>query len=245
MPAESRTLDLSIVIPSFNEAKRLPESLGSILRYLEQRRGEHEVLVVDDGSEDGTSIVAAAFEGHDVRVLRLQKNRGKGAACRAGVAASRGRLVLLTDADLSTPIEDLGNLKACLGEAEVVLGSRAVTGANITRRQSIYRMLLGKTFNKLIQLGGLRGISDTQCGFKLLKGEVARRLFSDLVTDGFAFDVELVWLARRRGYRVVEVGVTWANSRPSAVSLITDPPRMILDILRFRWLQRREPDRRV
>ena len=232
------TIDLSVVIPAYNEAERLASTLASVIGYLESRRLTWEVLVVDDGSEDATSREAEAFPS--VRVVRLGENRGKGAACRRGVELSRGKLVLLTDADLSTPIEDLGKLEDRIGEAELVLGSRAVAGANVTRRQPLYRMLMGKSFNKIIRVLGVRGIHDTQCGFKLLEGAIARSLFADMVTNRYAFDVELVWLARRRGYRVVEVGVTWEDSPATRVSPITDPPQMIFDVLRFRWKHRRQ-----
>jgi len=197
------------------------------------------VVVVDDGSADATAEVAAGFAPRGVVVHRLETNRGKGAALKAGVARTRGRRVLLTDADLSTPIEDLPRLEARLGEAAVVLGSRAVAGSEITRRQPIYRELMGKVFNRLIRLAGVRGLSDTQCGFKLLEGEAARRLFAEMTVERFAFDVELVWLARRRGLEVREVGVRWENSPDSRVDPVRDSLRMLWDVARLR-LRRRE-----
>lgn len=230
--------ELSIVIPAFNEEPRLGESLEKALAYLEERGLVHEIVVVDDGSADRTAEVAAAFAGRGVRTLRHETNRGKGAAVRLGVLASRGRRVLVSDADFSTPITELSKLEAKLGEAEVAIGSRAVAGADVQLHQPFYRELMGKTFNKLIRLVGVGGLADTQCGFKLFQGEVAREIFAELTTPGFAFDVELIWLARRRGYRVVEVGVVWVNSPASRVHPLSDPPRMILEILRFRWRHR-------
>ncbi len=230
--------DLSVVIPAFNEAQRLGESLDLLGAYLVGRGLDHEILVADDGSSDGTAGVAAAFAERGVRVLRSDANRGKGDATRRGVAASRGRRVLLTDADLSTPIGELPRLEARAGEAAVVLGSRAVSDARVLKHQPLYRELMGKTFNKLIRLAGVRGLSDTQCGFKLLDGDAARRLFARLVCRGFAYDVELVWLARRLGYRVVEVGVTWIDSPDSRVRPLVDPAHMLYEIARFRWLHR-------
>lgn len=232
-------MDLSVVIPAFNEAKRIAATLERVADYLDGRPGEYEVLLVDDGSLDGTSQVAAAYRDRGVRVLRLPENRGKGAALRCGVLESRGSRVLLTDADLSAPIEELERLEPHLARAELVLGSRAVADSRITRRQPWYREMMGKTFNLLIRILGVRGIRDTQCGFKLLDGEVARELFRDLTVHRFAYDVELVWLARRRGYRVVEVGVTWANSGTSTVHPVRDGARMLWDVLRFRWRHRR------
>lgn len=226
--------ELSVVIPAFNEERRLGPSLERILTYLERRGAGFEILVADDGSRDATGAVAAGFAARGVRVLRAEANQGKGAALRRGVLASRGRRVLLTDADLSTPIEDLARLEPRLAEGEVVIGSRAVKGANVTRHQPFYREVMGKTFNKLIRLAGVWGLQDTQCGFKLLDGEVARELFAELVTPGFGYDVELVWLARRHGYRVAEVGVSWEHSPDSRVRPLVDSLAVLLEIVRFR-----------
>jgi dolichyl-phosphate beta-glucosyltransferase len=232
-------MKLSVVIPAYNEASRLPPSLRKVCDFLDrQEPGDFEVLVVDDGSGDDTAAKAAAFEGRGVRVLCLPSNRGKGAAVRAGVLACRGQEVLLCDADLSTPIEDLTTLRPHLEKAPLVFGSRAVPGANITVHQPIHRELMGKTFNLLIRLLGLTRLHDTQCGFKLLRGEVARELFAELTVERFAFDVELAWLARRRGYAVEEVPVTWANSASSRVDPISDSWSMLIDILRFRFRRR-------
>ncbi len=230
--------ELSVVIPAYNEAERLPPTLARVVAYLEERGLDYEVVVVDDGSRDPTAEVAAAAAGDRVRLLRHPVNRGKGAALKTGVAATRGARVLLSDADLSTPIEDLERLAPHLGRAELVLGSRAVAGSRITQRQPFYRELMGKTFNLLIRLLGVRGLRDTQCGFKLIEGEVARALFRDLTVERFAYDVELVWLARRRGHRVVEVGVSWANSPVSTVHPVLDSLRMLRDVIRMRLRRR-------
>ncbi len=230
--------ELSVVIPAFNEARRIGPSLEAILAFLSQRGTTCEVLLADDGSTDGTADVAAAFAEQGVRVLRTADNQGKGAATRRGVLASAGDRVLLTDADLSTPIEDLPLLEAKFDGAAVALGSRAVRDSQVLEHQPFYRELMGKTFNKMIRLAGVWGINDTQCGFKLLDGAVARRIFDHLVTPGFAYDVELVWLARKLGYQVAEVGVTWVNSPDTRVHALADPPRMLLEIARFRWHHR-------
>jgi glycosyltransferase involved in cell wall biosynthesis len=232
-------MDLSVVIPAYNEAQRLGSTLEHVLAYLEARPGTFEVVVVDDGSGDATAEVAAGFVPRGVRVHRLEANRGKGAALKAGVLTSRGERVLLTDADLSTPIEDLERLEARLPEAAVVLGSRAVAGSQISRRQPRYRELMGKSFNLLVRAAGVGGLRDTQCGFKLLEGDVARALFRELTVERFAFDVELVWLARRRGHRVVEEGVRWADNPDSRVSPLSDSLRMAWDLVRLRLRGRR------
>jgi dolichyl-phosphate beta-glucosyltransferase len=232
-------MDLSIVIPAYNESHRLGPTLRRVIDYLRREGATYEVLVVDDGSGDATAEVAAGFASEGVRVLRQPVNRGKGAVLKVGALASRGREVLLLDADLSTPIEELAKLRPHLAEAEVVLGSRAVSGARVTRHQPFYRETMGRIFNLLIRLLGVRGFRDTQCGFKLLQGEAARRLFAELTIERFAYDVELVWLARRHGYRVVEVGVAWADSPKSKVNLLTDSARMFVDVIAMRWRARR------
>lgn len=232
------SLQLSVVIPAYNEEDRLGATLEKVLAHLDRRGLESEVLVVDDGSTDRTAAVAGGLGDSRVQVLRQSPNQGKGAAVRRGLAASRGRRVLISDADLSTPIEELERLEPRLDEVAVVLGSRAVEGARLTRRQPLYREVMGKVFNRIVQLAAVGGVRDTQCGFKLLDGEAARRIARHLITDGFAFDVELVWLARRFGLGIAEVGVEWHNSPTSRVQPLLDPPRMLLEIARFRWHHR-------
>ena len=226
--------DISVVIPAYNEAERLGSTLERAVDYLSRRCLSYEVLVVDDGSRDQTVQVAEAFADRGVRVIRHEQNRGKGAAIKTGMLASLGAEVLLSDADASTPIEQLEKLQRRLPEAPVVLGSRAVAGADIRQHQPFYRELMGKTFNRLIRLVGVHGLYDTQCGFKLLKGEVAREIGAELMIDGFAYDVELVWLARRHGYRVVEVGVIWVDSPDSRVDPVRSSLAMLRDVVRMR-----------
>lgn len=227
-------VDLTIVIPAYNEENRLGSSLQRILDYLAERDGTFEILVVDDGSEDRTASVVAELAHRHILLLQQPENRGKGAALKRGVLASRGTRVLLCDADLSTPIEDLETLEARADEAEVVLGSRAVSGSRITQRQPRYRELMGKTFNRILRTLALVSEQDTQCGFKLLRGDVARELFADLTIERFAFDVELVCLARDRGFRVVEQGVRWQDSPSSRVHPVRDSLNMFLDVLKLR-----------
>ena len=238
-------MELSVVIPAYNEARRLGPTLDRVTAYLRERGGEHEVLVVDDGSTDGTASLVATHPAPSVRLVRQPENRGKGAALRRGVLESRGRRVLLCDADLSTPIEDLERLERRLAAgAALAIGSRGVIESDVSVRQPLYRELMGKTFNRIIRLLGVRGLRDTQCGFKLLDGEVARRLFAELRTSGFAFDVELLWLATRHGYRIEEVGVRWVDSPDSRVHPLFDAAAMLRDVLVMRWRHRRWRRRR-
>jgi dolichyl-phosphate beta-glucosyltransferase len=229
------SVDLSVVIPAYNEAQRVEPGLRRAEEYLRRRGLTFELLVVDDGSRDATAEVAAAA---GATVLRHPANRGKGAAVKTGVLASAGRRVLLSDADFSTPIEELEKLEAFLPVADLVLGSRALADSVITERQPLYREMMGRIFNLLIRGAGVRGLRDTQCGFKLGAGDVLRALCAEMTIDGFAYDVELIWLARRQGRQVVEVGVLWANSADSRVDPIRSSLGMILDMLRFRWRHR-------
>ncbi len=230
--------DISVVIPAYNEAERLGSTLERTVDYLSRRGISYEVLVVDDGSRDRTIQVAEAYANRGVRVIRHERNRGKGGAIKTGVLASRGAEVLLSDADASTPIEQLEKLQRRLPEAPVVLGSRAVAGADIRQHQPFYRELMGKTFNLIIRLAGVRGLNDTQCGFKLLEGEVARKIGNELTVDGFAYDVELLWLARRRGHGIGEVGVVWVNSPDSRVDPIRSSLSMLRDVILIRFRHR-------
>ena len=224
---------VSVVIPAFNEAERLGPTLHAILHWARAALVEYELIVVDDGSTDNTAGVAAGF-GPPVRLVRNDRNRGKGWSVRHGVAESRCASILFTDADLSTPIEEYGKLAQALERAEVVIGSRGLADSNIERHQPWYRETMGKAFNRIVRALVVPGIHDTQCGFKLFRGAVARELFAELTIPGFAFDVEVLYLARRRGYRVAEVPVTWVNDERTRVHAVLDSSRMLRDVLRIR-----------
>jgi len=227
---------LSVVVPAYNEAARIQPTLDRIFNHLRRRGRPFEVLVVDDGSTDGTAERVDERAEPELRVIRSPRNEGKGAAVRRGVIASRGGLVLLTDADLSTPIEALERLEALLSEgAALVCGSRGLAASNIVEHQPFYRERMGKTFNRLVRLLGLTSFRDTQCGFKLFRGEAARDIFSRSRLNGFAFDVEVLYLARRLGYRALEVPVDWRHVPESRVHPLKDSARMLRDVIRLRF----------
>jgi dolichyl-phosphate beta-glucosyltransferase len=231
---------LSIVIPAYNEARRLPATLGRIFEFAAARTDLQpvEIVVVDDGSGDDTAALAEATTAPpriELHVFRLGENRGKGAAVRTGMAASRGRWVLISDADLASPIEDLDLLLA--SGAPFAVGSRALRRELIARRQPLPRDLLGRVYNLWLRLLGLTSLADTQCGFKLVEGELARRLAGRLRLDGFAFDVELLGRAEREGACVAEVPVRWSHVEESRVQPLRHGLRMVADAWRLRvWL---------
>lgn len=208
-------MELSIIIPAYNEAERLPATLAAIAEYLQRDDRSVEVIVVDDGSTDATAELATQAP-IPVRLIRQPKNMGKGAAVRTGMIAAEGEWRYLCDADLSTPIEDLNTLWARRHEAAIILGSRRVSGANIVQHQAWWKEWLGRAGNWLIQFLIAPGIRDTQCGFKLF----ARRtevLFQQQRLQRWGYDFEILYLARLAGLKLLEVPVRWKNDDRSKV----------------------------
>jgi dolichyl-phosphate beta-glucosyltransferase len=235
---------LSVVVPAFNEARRLPATIEAMVAFAETRLEAAEILIVDDGSTDDTRQVAEALAARlgskkvRLAVLGRAQNLGKGASVREGMLAASEPWVLMSDADLSTPIEDLDTLASAGDGAQVVFGSRAAKGAQVIKHQPLYRELMGKTFNKLVRVIVTGGIRDTQCGFKLFSRDAAQAIFSRAKVDRFAFDVEVAYLARKLGLTVREVPVRWENSPATTVHAIRDSARMFADLWRIRRLHR-------
>jgi dolichyl-phosphate beta-glucosyltransferase len=230
---------LSVVVPCYNEEQRLPHSIELIERYLDDRKTPYELILVDDGSVDGTrQVMDAAAERHaGVRIEALPHNRGKGRALAAGVEVAKGDEILVTDADLSTPIEELDKLQAALQNgAGIAIGSRAMRASRVEVSQPLYRVLMGKGFNLIVQAVLLPGIWDTQCGFKLFRGEVGHSVFAHLITDGFGYDPEVLYRARKQGVKIVEVPVVWRNSTPTKVSPIRSSLDMLRHVIRLRFV---------
>ncbi len=237
MGERAASCDISVVIPAYNEAARIPQTLRTTVEYLKSRGETFEVLVVDDGSGDDTVEVVEELSRQmpGVRCLKNPCNLGKGAAVRNGVFTARGRLVAFLDADSSTRMSDLDRLiEAVRRGASVAVGSRAHRYSVIPVRQPWRRQVAGKVFNFLCRLGLGITVSDSQCGFKLFTRDAARAVFSQSRIEGFCFDVELLFLARKRGLRVAEVPVTWSDDRASRVRLVKDSLGMFLGLLRIR-----------
>ena len=227
---------VSVVVPAFNEGTRLGASLKRITSYFRSQSIEFEIIVVSDGSTDETAAVARAG-GDAVKLVELLRNQGKGAAVRNGVLESQGQHILFTDADLSTPIEQWIQIYEKLGEGyDVVIGSRAHAESNIEVRQPWYRERMGKIFNWILRCILPLKLKDTQCGFKLFESETAKRLFGAARVDGFAFDAEILYLAKRFGYCVAELPVTWSDSVPSQVHAVRHSLQMLKDLMRIRLL---------
>ena len=229
---------LSVVVPAYNERDRLPPTLQRIRDYLAAGGEEYEVIVVDDGSNDCTADTASAMcDGWpQLQVLRHQRNSGKGAAIRTGMLAARGDLRLFSDADLSTPIEELPGLRQQLGgDCQVVIASRAVDRTLVEVHQERRRELMGRAYNRLIQLVVLPGLHDTQCGFKLFTATAAVACFEPLRTTRFGFDAEVLLRARKQGWRIAEVPVRWSHVEASRVHPLRDSSVMLWDLLRLRF----------
>ncbi len=225
---------LSVIIPAYNEERRLPATVDSVSAYLRGQGTSFEIIVVDDGSLDATAAVVESMAAGqpEIRLISYRPNRGKGHAVRVGMLAAVGDLLLFDDADGSSPIAELSRLMdAIAGGADIAIGSRAKPDPSRTVKALSHRKFIGNTFNLIVQSLLLPGIYDTQCGFKLFKRAAARDLFSVARLNGFGFDVELIFIARLRGYRVREVAIDWQNVEGSKVNVLIDSPKMLLEVL--------------
>jgi dolichyl-phosphate beta-glucosyltransferase len=238
MSNPSSFVDLSIIVPAYNEEQRLPPTLERLVRFLGTQPLRAEIIVVDDGSKDDTcGVVERAMREIPVlRLVRQPQNRGKGAAVRAGMLAARGQIRVMCDADCSMPPEQLPRLLAPLiaCRAEIAIGSRYAEGARTDVKQPLYRVLWSRLCNKVIQRSLVPGVRDTQCGFKAFTAEAARDLFKRARIDGWAFDLEILALAKRRGYTVQEVGVEWLDDRRSRINPLKDMWKVIREALLIR-----------
>jgi len=226
-------VSISVVIPAFEEELRIPDTIRRIHEYLTKRSGEFEIIVVDDGSSDKTADVVESLGKAlgNIRLKRNSVNKGKGFSVRKGILSSMYTLILVSDADLSIPIEELEKLLPYYYEGfDIIIGSRGLKESDIVKRQPWYRERMGKIFNLIVRIVVLDDFKDTQCGFKAFKGVVAQNIFKLCRVDGFSFDVEMLFIAQKMGYRIKEVPIKSINSPSSRVRILRDSFRMLVDI---------------
>jgi glycosyltransferase involved in cell wall biosynthesis len=228
----------SIVIPAYNERARIPATLRAVVECIRTRGWSAEVVVVNDGSRDGTDEVVKAFaaQAREVRMLENPGNRGKGYSVRNGLLHSLGNVVMFTDADLSAPIEEAEGLFNAISEgADIAIGSRWLERTRQTIRQPLYRQFFGRCFNGVTRLVMGLHFADTQCGFKAFTRAAAQTVFQLQTIDRWGFDPEILFIALKRNFKIVEVPVSWAHDERTRISYLKDGMRMLQDIAQVRW----------
>ena len=228
----------SIVIPAYNESARLGATLERVLAYVRAQGWAAELIVVNDGSQDNTAEIVRTFaaKNNALRLVENPGNRGKGFSVRNGMLHARGRVILFTDADLSSPIEEAPKLLQALeAGADIAIGSRWLRAETQTQRQPLYRQLFGRVFNLLLRLTLGLQFKDTQCGFKAFKQTAAQAIFPLQKIEGWGFDPEILFLARKFGLKVQEIPVAWGHSGGTRIHPLKDGSRMFLEMLHIRW----------
>lgn len=233
-------MDLSIIIPAYNEEKRIEKTIQNIVSYLSKKFADnYEIIIVDDRSKDKTVEIVKKLsrENEKIKIMVNEENYGKGYSVKKGMLNAQGKYLLFSDADLSTPIEELDKLLFWIEKGyDIAIGSRSLKDSQVIVHQPFYREMMGKIFNKLVKIWCLSDFVDTQCGFKLFNKEVAKEIFTQTKINRFAFDVEILYLAKRNGLRVKEIPVRWINSPASRVNPIFDSLKMLIDLLQIRFL---------
>jgi len=229
-------MKLSVVIPAYNEEERLKKTLPKILTYFRKQKYTKEIIIANDGSSDGTAefIRNKAKSSKLIKIVDLKQNQGKGGALREGFRASKGEWILFMDADLSTPINELEKFWEFASDYEVIIGSRKMAGAKVTRRQNYLRENLGRVFTMLTNLLATKNLSDVTCGFKLFKGDVGRKLFAAGVINDWSFDSEILFLAQKFGYKIKEVPVKWQNDPRTKVNMLEDGINAFIGLIKIR-----------
>lgn len=231
-------MELSIIIPAYNEEKRIRKTIETIVAYLDRKKHTYELIVVNDGSTDKTKDVVlelAKDSGKKIKILDNSRNKGKGYSVKQGFLAASKEWVLFTDADLSTPIEELETCIRYAGNAAVVIGSRNLPMSHIVVKQPFFRSMLGRIFPLFVRLLLLPEIYDSQCGFKLFRKDVAAAVAQRQRIDGFCFDAEQLYITKKLGFVIKEVPITWSNDERSKIRVIRDSFLMFFDLLRIRW----------
>lgn len=236
---------LSIVVPAYNEAKKIGTTYSRLERFFSTKKYDMEYLFVEDGSSDDTLSMLKKLEQEDprVKVLANERNKGKGYTIRRGMLEARGDFILFMDADMSTPLTVFSDVERYLKDYEIIMGSRWIEESNIKIHQPWHRKLMGQAFYAIVKLFFLTDISDTNCGFKCYKRDVAKDIFSHQLLNGWGFDVELLYIAQKRRYRIKEIPVVWAHGRDSKVNLMVVPLFTLIELVRIKindWKKRYE-----
>jgi len=230
--------EISVVVPVFNEKKRIKKTLNRLVGYLERHSFAYEVIVMDDGSTDGTHEILNSYPAKPPKliVIRSAHNHGKGYAVRKGILEASGRIIFFTDADLSTPVREIGKFMELMNKNSIpiLIGSRSLPGSKLKIRQPCYRQNMGRIFNLFVKLSTPLRYEDTQCGFKAFRRHAAEKIFSHAKLNGFTFDVEALLLARKYGFETEEIPVTWVNSRRSQVRPFSDSLNMFRALINIR-----------
>src|SRR5580658_579358 len=228
----------SIVIPAFNESARIPATLGKVVACVRERGWAAEVIVVNDGSTDGTADVVREFarDAPEIRLIENPGNRGKGYSVRVGLLQALGEVVMFTDADLSSPIEEAERLLDAIAQgADIAIGSRWLGTSRQTHRQPLYRQFFGRCFNAVTRAVMGLPFADTQCGFKAFTRHAAQTVFQLQTIERWGFDPEILFIALKRGFRVVEVPVSWGHDERTRMSYLKDGAKMLEEIAIIRW----------
>lgn len=233
---QKNRIKLSIVIPAYNEEERLKKTLPKILAFFRKQKYSKEIIIANDGSTDGTAELISKKKQNSklLRLVNLNENQGKGGALRAGFAATKGDWVLFMDADLSTPLNELDEFWQYTEDYSVIIGSRKMSGANVTKRQSFIRENLGKVFTFLTNSLATGDLSDVTCGFKLFRGDVGRKIFQTGVINDWSYDAEILFLAKKYGYKIKEVPVKWQNDPRTKVNMLEDGINAFMGLLKIR-----------
>lgn len=235
-------MELSIVIPAYNEEKRISDSLKKVISFFDKNKEDYELLVVNDGSKDKTVEIIKEFSKNNKRVklIDYKTNRGKGYAVKTGVLAANGKKILFSDADLSTPIKEYEKLNEWYKKGfDICVGSRRLSGSKIYVKQPLHRRIIGKAFVTLVKMLSSLDLKDTQCGFKLYNAKKAKKIFLKQKIDGFSFDVEVLYLAKKNGYSIKEVPVEWNDSeRYSKVNPVKESFKMLSDLIKIRKMHK-------
>ena len=230
-------MNISIVIPAYNEERRIAPSLKYIISYLKKHFDKYEIIIVDDGSNDRTHEIISRYKNNNVKILRNELNKGKGYSVRRGILTAQYPLVLFSDSDLATPIEELGDFTRYINNHnyDIVIASRNLKNSNIKNNQPLYRQVLGKIFPRIVNLVLLNGFKDTQCGFKLFKTDAAKKIAQLQTIERFSFDIEILFIAKKIGYRIKETPVVWMDKEGSTVNTFKDGFKMLIDLFRIQF----------